>query len=435
MNLPMRLLTLLEILFLAACGLNAEQGARGGLDQATGTDDPLARLAFTGGILQSDSRLLGYSRQTGRLSLVDPLQPAEVWGASLPGYDFAVAHPDLHGASVFAPGRVSVVDDRQGRRDFTLPLAYAHVASAAQAVAYSLAADDGAHFMLLRFLGAGQWQQETLSVPWADSLAVVGSLPVNQPVLLASVFDASATLLVVFAPADGRYAVYQAADTGSTLNFTGKACAGNGLGNPEQAYFRSLEWDEDRRVFYLGDIHGRIYAVDPLAACVDWQNPPVLALANTTAVSRITVYEPGQLAVTQSEGPLTLVNYDTGGFATTAGPYSTGCRLPFGALPAGTEHLLVFCVGFDSRGQAVAPTTGPGDPNIDPARYLLLRRADGGLSMVATEDAPTAGIAVDSGNAVLYRLFAGAFGRFESIDLLTGERRLNKGLFIPDLLH
>ena len=423
------------ICLLSACSASMDSAPSLDTNDPLGTLDPLARVAFSGNILHADSRLISYSRQAGRLSIIDPLIPAEVWGANYPGYHFAVAHTDLQGASLFNASSISVVAGSE-RREFTLQTSYGHVASAGNKVAYSLAALDGRSIEVLRTLGSGQWQHETLAIPWADTLAAdLSAPPATQPVLLASVFDADANFLLAISPSDGRYTVYAAGSGNQALSNGGAWCSGNGSGVPDDASFYAMAWDEQLRVLYLGDKQGRVFVIPAEGACADWATLPQYALAQTHEVSRISVYAPGSIGVSQRHGDLTVLSFADTVFNSTSETYHSSCEVPLGSIPIGSEHILVYCTATEVTEESIASEAGPQNPGIDPHRYMLIEKATGDITTYFHSGLDTAGLAIDSTSGKLYRVREGAFGRFESLDLVSGTRTGHKGLFIHGMLN
>jgi hypothetical protein len=345
-----------------------------------------------------------------------------------------VAHPDFQGASLFAAQSITVLAGT-ARRDFPLHGSYAHAASADNHVAYSVAAPDGRSFEVVRALGNNLWQQEVMTVPWADTLPVAGVSADSQPVLLATLFNADATLLIALAPSDGRYTVYNAASGSARLVGSGAWCAGDGAGTTDDADFHSLAWDEGLQVFYLGHKLGRVYAVDPRAACVDWTSAATAALATADAINRISVYHPGQLGITQHSGLLTVMTYAGGSFGGQLESYESQCALPLGSLPIGANHLLVYCATEFLSGNDANTQSDPQKLTIDPYRYILINKLDGQLTNYIYDGRNNAGVAIDAEAGKLYRVREGAFGRFDNLDLISGRVTEHQGLFVTDLLN
>jgi len=235
-------LWIIMTLLLCNCGGGGSSSSASGITLA-GTSDPVGRIAFSANPVRTESRMVGYAAAAGRLSLIDPDVPSELWGVQAPGYDFAIAFPDLQGATLFGAQNVEIISGTD-RLAFTVQKSYAQTANASGVLAYALASNTGDAIEVIRYLGsAGQWQHDVLTVPWSNS---VSTRPADQPLLLASLFNANGTLLMVFRPADGRYTVFNAANASSALLASGRDCAGDGVGTPESATFHSIAWDEGR---------------------------------------------------------------------------------------------------------------------------------------------------------------------------------------------
>lgn len=432
----MRITILLTVLLnIAACSLSGGSGDNGDLpDDPVGTDSPIGPLAFSGNVLVTESRLVSYSNKAGRISIVDPIQEKEIWGKNIAGYDFAVAHPDFQGATLFKQDAVLVVVNSEDRL-FDLGQAYHHTSVAQDRVAYSMAAEDGRSFEVIRALENGQWQQAVFTVPWSDTLdAAVTSSPEGQPVLLVTKFSDDGNTLIVFSPSDGRYAVFTTNPDSGLLTAGTDWCAGDGAGIVANASFRSLAWDESRGLLFLGDKNGRVYALDPFAACLPMADLPAIDLPGAAASHRISIYESGQLAVTQEGGTLTIINYGTDGFDVDKTTYENVCAHPMSSMKLSELYLLVMCLGFDN--DLDDKNASPDNANLDPTLYITLDTSTGlPIHTYSTYYQLSAGIAIEPQGFQLYRMIEGGFGRLEIVNLVTGEQRSNIGLFIQDILQ
>lgn len=415
------LLIILTLLVATACGGSSSSSDR--VDGATppvGTLDPVGKIAFSANPVRSEARMLSYAEGAARLSLIDPDTPRELWGVTAPGFDFAVSFPDSQGAALFGETQLRVVSGTD-ERTFFLAQAYAHTASAAAALAYALSSADGQSVELIRYLGsAGRWQHERLQLPWSTEIA---ERPEGQPVLLATLFNAEGTALVAFRPADGRYTVFSADSSAAALVATGRDCAGDGVGVPEQATFRSVAWDEGRSAAYAGDRFGRVYAIDPDAACV-----PLSALASlvldAAAITQIAVTAPGELSVLQDNGRLHRLTYDGRAFFMTDS-FATPCAYPDGTVALGGDIHLVTCLSESASGSG----------SYDLKEYLTLHTgADTVLATFTLAETQARNIVIDSARRLMFRVEDNALGVLWRYELLSGTVSEQRGLFLEDIL-
>lgn len=407
---------------LTSCGGGGGGSADGmppaGVTPDVGTQDPVGRIAFSANPVRAESRMLSYGTGAARRSLIDPDVPREVWGVMAPGFEFAVPFPGSDGATLFGEDDVRVVSGAD-QRSFVLAQAYAHTASAANALAYALAAADGESLEVLRYLGsAGQWQHEILTMPWSNA---VSERPPGQPVLLASLFNAAGTSLMAFRPADGAYTVLSAADASSPLAHTGRDCAGDGVGTVEQATFRSFVWDEGRGRVYAGDRHGNLYAIDPNAACAVLPDVPTLTL-DTTAITQLALRGTGQLSVLQDNGQLHQVSFDGAAFNLVES-LITPCTYPDGAVELGDGLHLVTCLSESS----------PGIYGVK--EYLTLEEGrDTVRARFVLAEADAKNIVIDPTRRLMFRVQDNALGVLVRYDLLSGNTSSQRGLFLDGIL-
>jgi hypothetical protein len=402
----------------------------------------LRATAFSNNVLKLESRFISYSKKANRVSIIDPLQEIELWGRTAPGFDFAMALPDFQGVSLFSTERVVIMSGDE-QKTFNLAYDYVHTASALQYAAYSLASADGQSFEVIRSIGAGLWQHETFNVPWGAIDPQLTAPPQGQAVLLATHFNDTGTRLTAFAPADGRYAVFEASSPSENIATTSAWCAGDGVGTPDNVTFTSLAWDEVMQTYYAGDKNGNIYALDPSAGCMDIANLINITMPESTPVAQISLLSPGRLGVIQDDigaaGSLRIVNYDGDGFNFSfnleAMVFNNICDVPLGSMVLAGEYIAILCTQEMELEVPVDTNPTPDDARIDPRSYVVFDMQSGTLINQASIDKQTSsGVAIDPNTAMAYRMIEGGFGHLEITNLLTGDSRKTLGLYIRDIL-
>ena len=180
------------ICLCASCGGGG--GSAGiGVDPV-GTANFLNPVGFTSNVLQYSPRLVAYSKKANRISVIDPVQKREIWGREARGFEFAVKLPNFDGAALFRDNSL-VVMTQDSEKTFSIDSNYLQTSIAKTNAAYSLSSIDGTTFELIRSLGDGDWQHQTFTVPWGSVDPAVKKPPNNQPVLLATYFNTSGTML------------------------------------------------------------------------------------------------------------------------------------------------------------------------------------------------------------------------------------------------
>jgi hypothetical protein len=439
-KVTVRALCIVFIVNIWSCSGGADYTSQGDVvPPPPSSDNYLRPTAFSNNVLKLESRFVSYSKKADRVSIIDPLQEIELWGRTATGFDFALALPDFQGASVFATDRVLILSGDQ-QKTFSLTTDYRHMAAADQYAAYSMASADGQSLEVIRSLGAGLWQHETFNVPWEAIDPQLTSAPQGQPALLVTHFNDNGTRLTAFAPADGRFAIFEAQSTADSLENTDTWCVGDGVGTPDNATFLSLAWDRTMGAYYAGDKNGNLYAMDPSAGCIDIAGLHQIALPESSPVIQIAVLSPGRLGVIQDEsdaaGSLRIVNYDGVGFSLTPVVFDNICDVPLGSMLLAGEYIAVMCTRESEL--LVPEDTVPEakDAWIDPRSYVVYNIDSGAVIHQATIDkASSAGAAIDPNTAVLYRMLEGGFGHLEITNLLSGQTRQSQGLYIKDILN
>ena len=426
----------MTLIILAGC-TSPDEG--GGTPPADSTNNFLKPTAFSGNVLQAETRFISYSKKANRVSIIDPQLEVEVWGKSAPGFDFAVALPDFQGGSLFANDRV-VVMSGDTQKTFPLSKSYAYVASALQTAAYSLASVDGQTFEVIRSLGSGQWQQENFTVPWGAVDPTYSQAPAGQPVLLVAYYNNYGTKLVAFAPADGRYAVFEASTPADKIQNTSNWCVGDGVGTVDDATFRSLAWDEARQTYYAGDKNGKLYAFNPFGACLATIDVNQITLPDSMEITQINIFSEGRMGVIQDSvgipGKLSILDYDGNAFSIESVVFNDICEVPLGAMMLGNGYMAVMCTNESELQATVGDATSPKDYRINPRSYVLYNVNTAEIINSTTIDKQTSsGIAIDPVTVTAYRMLEGGFGNLQVINLITGETSTTVGLYLKDILN
>jgi len=403
------------------------------------TIDFLKSIAFTGDVLSLETRFVTYSKKVGRVSILDPIQEKEIWSRYADGYEYAIALPDYSGVTLVAGDHITVIT-QNAQKDFEIRASYAHMSVAAKAAAYSLASLDGTSIEVIRSMGLGVWQHETFTSPWGAVDADVTVPPENEPVLLVSSFNEDGTILTVFGPADGRYAVYTATSATEPLVAVDTWCPGDGIGTPKKATFSSLAWDATRRVFFAGLANGKIVALDPSVGCMAVDQLPVIDTGVVIPVNRLGIYQDGLIGVIQDtlgeDGSIKYVSFDDTGFIMNPLVYDNICEVPLGSMKVGDNYIVVMCTYELVLENPSDVTPSPSEANVDPRLYLTIDTISGEvINRVNIDGIASAGVVIDPSTQTLYRMLEGAFGTMEIINLVTGEQRRREGLFLEGILN
>jgi len=429
------------LLILAGCsdaGINNPNDPTGPPDNST--DDLLKTMAFTGNVLNVETRLVSYSKKAGQVSIIDPVLEKEIWRKTATGFEFAIALPDFSGAALFNSGNITIMT-QNAEKGFVLGTEYSHLSIARKTAAYSFASRDGTTVEVIRSLGAGMWQQETLSIPWGAIDPKITQAPENEPVLLASSFNDAGTVLTVFAPADGRYAVFNAASIAEPLMATDAWCVGYTTGTPINARFSSLRWDETRQIFFAGTSSGQIIAINPTAgACSPLGSLPTIDLGTLVPVNHLSVFPSGTIGVIQDmlnqAGSIVTIDFDGTDFSPTPLVYKDICEAPLDLMEISGNYIVVMCT-YESVIKNPSDTTpAPSQTSIDPRLYVTLDKITGEIvNRVTIDGVASASVAVDPVSQMLFRMQEGAFGTLEIINLVTGARRKHVGIYLENILN
>ena len=384
------------------------------------TNDPLGHLFFAANPLKVEARFLTYAKEAGRLSLIDPGQKQEIWGFEEPGFEFASPFPDLSGAALLSEQQVKIISD-DGSDSLLFPLSgdpVRHTGVAADALAYSFSNEAGTSVNVVRFLGSvGNWDTATLNVPWSNT---VNSPAAGEPPLLVSSFNDTGALLVVFRPADGQFAVATASSPTEPLSALSTSCPGDGIGTEDNATFIAFAWDYSMGLVYLGDRNGKLYALDPLAACATYDSLPNITL-DAEPITHVAVNSTGDIAVSQRNGNIHKLTFNGTNFGADQ-LISNVCSYPDGTTELSDELLLVTC--FIDRTNA---------ENLK--RYITYNiLTDEAVIITDVTLEQAVNVAIDSNTLKMYRVEDNALGSMVVYDLLTGESEVIKGLFLGGIL-
>jgi len=409
------------------------------------TGDLLKAMAFTGDVINVETRLVSYSKKAARVSIIDPIQEKEIWSKNAVGFEFAIALPDLSGVALFAKDSVTVMT-QSAEKVFTLNANYGHISVAGKMPAYSLASIDGTLVEVIRSLGAGQWQHQTLNIPWGAIDPNITQPPENEPVLLASSFNDAGTVLTVFSPADGRYAVFTAASVTEPLLVADTWCGGDGAGTPNNATFSSLLWDETRQIFFAGTADARVIAIDPIVPidplndCTPIEQLPVINLGQPLPVNHLSIFPSGLIGVildsSDQSGTLMNLNFDGANFTKGSIVYEDICEAPLSSMEISGNYIVVMCTYETVLKNPSDTTPAPSQTNIDPRQYVTLDKTTGEvINRVNIDGVASASVAVDPSTQMLYRMQEGAFGTLEIVNLVTGDRRKRVGIYLENILN
>lgn len=394
---------------------------------------PVTTVAFSGSVVRAETRFLGYGKKALRASVIDPVQAREVWGMTVDGGDDGVLPlPDFEGLA-FRRGRDLRIEGRDGNARSFAPMSFdlGHSAHARATATYAFVSRDGTRLKVVRYLGAGRWQDDEMSLPWTESRE---GPDLENPPLAVAALTGDGTKLLVWRPETGDYAVYAAANAGDALAGPVATCAGEGA---QEGRFRAMVVDEGMSVLYAGDRTGHVIAI-AYDTCTALASRPAMTLPAATPVTGLEVAGPGQIDATQVGSAMTRVAFDGTAFGAVI-PYTGLCPYPAGAVPGGNGRLLVTCYephDFDPA-QAKSAAAAPAVISYDRAFLMVVSTESHQAERTLAID-PTAGLAgtaVDATTHAAYFLRDSALGILDTYDLQSGGQTTVKGMFVRNILE
>ncbi len=396
----------------------------------------LTLVGFTGSVVRTEKRFAGYSKTARRISLIDPSGEREVWGRQLDGaYDLTMPLPNYSGVALLQGNTLSLASPDAIRTFTPIEFDVGYFARAQNAATYVAVSQDATKFHVIRQLAGGDWQEETILSPWEDESGY-SAPPAEEPPLAVALLSGDGSQMVLFRPADGRYAYFRAADAGQKIEPDAVGlCPGDGDGTPGRANFRTIAFDDGQNLVYTGDKRGRISVFDPkLETCTTVANRPVLNLGDGLALTDINVVSGGKVLVTQAGARAHSLSVTAAGFQDVVS-YTGLCDYPLGALPAGKDSLAVVCFAPENFDPVAEKSTAPARVNYRSVAVQLVNVATG----LPTKTLPlaldgVAGMALDGDSARILTLKDSAIGVLDVLDLKTGASHSKKGLFLGGIL-
>lgn len=412
----------LTLLGLGGCGAPPGSSAGNAMD----TRSPISQVALTQNVLTAEARMPVYSKVGERVGLLDPLNATETWGASAPGFEFGVALHDLSGVALFGPSRVLVATPN-AVREFTLSDSYYHAAAAARHTSFAVASAGSARIEIVHALGGGLWQQMQLDLPWTNDLTV----PAKE---LQLFFNENGTKLVAFSMIDGRYATYRTTGADAQFMSTGAFCAGTSKPVDATYLFTAATWLESAAAVVAVDRVGsaHLFAVDQ--PCVEYTTRPSHSLgldANRRVTTLIATDTHSVLALVAG-GDLLRVSQDGSGGMGVEVLLASVCVDPIGAMLLPGNRILMACAETQAQGSAVSKFLRVESARLTYFTYDSITKHP--LSSFSFLREETAGSGIFPEKLKLYRATESSLGELEVYDLITGEARLTKGVYIGGLL-
>ena len=112
------------------------------------------------------------------------------------------------------------------------------------------------------------------------------------------------------------------------------------------------------------------------------------------------------------------------------------CEVPLGSMKISDNYIVVMCTNELVLDIPSDVTPSPSQASIDPRLYLTIDTSSGDIiNRVSIDGIASAGVVVDPSTQTLYRMLEGAFGTLEIINLVTGEQRINEGLYLHGILN
>jgi len=413
------LIWLLVIVLLSGCA-QGPSDSPDNIPPPTDTRNPVNSLFYTRDVLSPASRLPAYSKIAERVSLIDPLTEQEVWYAEAKGYQYAIALPDLSGATLVSDSAIEVVT-QNGRKRFDLSGSYYYSTSAQHHPTYVLMRKDISAVDVIHSLGEGEWQVETLNLPWATPRSESGNST-------ALIINHQATQLIAFSLYDGSYAVFASSGENGALSTTQSVCMGVGFW-----LYTAIAQQVSSGMLLVGDNKGHIFLVDPTAPCQPIDSLVSVQVGEGTEPVSIAVDETGLMRILLANGELWRSQITDALMSQPQLELATSC-VDSSAVMLSLEgnHLLLVCARENRASSRVSSYFDVASVSLDYMTYdMTTTQLVSGFSLLQEE---SAGTGIDAQTGIMYRIKESSLGELEIYYLLNSNKRVVKGLFLQNFL-
>ncbi len=382
------------------------------------SDKLLLKIGLARSFLSSEKRFVSYGLTSGRLSVVAPEGPREVWGHDLPGFHGFFTLPEAAGAALWSSTKLHITE-QNAAQSFDINSFTRYIHAARSHPAFTLVHTSGDSFKLIKLLNDRTWQNENFEINWTLESGTL------QYELVTSLSPSGQQLLAI--DLYGNAFDHHQEDSAGRLEPVLEDCGAFGsLTGTDN--FRSLRWSQDESKIYLGTQKGRLHQLTLKDACSGQDAVREITLPNAYAVLDIQEDKDQQLLISQP-GLITSIDSKTW---TIVASTPTSCQVPMGAVSLDATHLLIACLvpsgTLDSAAVPLALSLQ------DEIQYIVQEFPQGAERIFKFKDSAIGGLAIDGENKRLYMMSGSRLGRLEIHDLLTGEMETASGLLIDGIL-
>jgi hypothetical protein len=384
------------------------------------SDKLLLKIGLARSFLSSEKRFVSYGRRSGRLSVVTPEEPREVWGQDLPGYQDFFTLPQVAGAALWNEKKLYITE-QNAAQSFEIATFTRYAQAASNSLAFTFVKSSGDSFKIIKQLSDQSWQVENFEPEWPLSSSSTGLYE-----LVTSLSPSGRQLMAL--DLFGNAFDLHKEDSGGRLTPVLEDCTTFTAITPNDN-FRALRWSQDETAIYLGTRQGNIHQLKTADTCAGQDAIPEIALPQAHAILDIQEDKNQQLFVSQP-GLITQVDSRTWSIVAST---PTSCQLPMGALALDDSHLLIACL---VPSETVDPAQVPlALPLQDEIQYIVQEFSQGEERIFTFQDSAIGGLAIDVETRRLHMMSGSRLGFLETYDLLTGDRKVSSGLLIDGVLN
>ncbi len=382
------------------------------------SDKLLLKIGLARSFLSSEKRFVSYGLTSGRLSVVAPEGPREVWGQDVPGFQGFFMLPEAAGAALWNSTKL-YISEQNAAQSFDISPYTRYIHAARSHPAFTLVHNSDDSFKVIKLLNDRSWQNESFETNWTLESGTL------QYELVTSLSPSGQQLLAI--DLYGNAFDHHQEDSQGRLTPVLEDCGAFGSLTGTDS-FRSLRWSQDESQIYLGTQKGNLHQLNIKDACNGQDAVPEITLPNAYAILDIQEDKDQKLLVSQP-GLITSIDSRTW---TIVASTPTSCQLPMGAVSLDATHLLIAClVPSSSLNSAAVPLALSLQDEI---QYIVQGFPQGSERMFKFKDSAIGGLAIDGENKRLYMMSGSRLGQLEIHDLLTGEKETAGGLLIDGIL-
>ncbi|MBF0441301.1 MAG: hypothetical protein HQK54_05300 [Oligoflexales bacterium] len=405
------------LLLIAGCSDKASFKNKEAKNEFLPQESPIKLVGFTRSLIEPQKRFMGYGRNAGRVSVIDPAQERETEAFQIDvDYDEATPLDSFEGLALFSQNELMVIS-KGVRRSFSLS-PWSHWGKAVSAAALGFSHENGCQFKLVRNRGSGLWQERDFVTPWPCS-------PENHKQLVTLISD-DGRKIVALTPETGSYAVYAAQDSAGDVSGPVLTCDGGTIDN---AIWSAAYFDGETDTLILGNANGVLarISVNSTLSCQSQSSWSIYPPQVPKKVLSIGKTASNELAATFANGDLLLFSH-----APNLSPiqsFSDICENPVYPVGMAGGRIALICLSGMKRGTEIYQ-----DSYFSASLSIYDREKSAmTLSWPVTPD-NIAGAAIDQAALKIYILRDSSIGVLDVIDAKTGEARTRKGIFLYNIL-